>query len=260
MGTDNASNKVPTWQFWVIIAIIIAFVVGIVLAWIYIQDRSMQLTPKDTLVPTVATPTSPPPTEAGPVVIQSYAVDRELIMVGDCINLTWVVENADFIRLMRDGELVIDQAPANHTFRDCLNQAGTFVYRLEVENNAGSSNWMEMQVIVDLPPQPTATPVPLPTKPPELSLPPATGRVTINLYTVDRPRITVGECATISWEVFNADQIQLFRDGEVILPGGQLKGNFEDCYDAAGIYVYRLEARNSEGNYNLLELQVIVDP
>lgn len=64
----------------------------------------------------------------------------------------------------------------------------------------------------------------------------------------------------ISWEVFNADQIQLFRDGEVVIPSAQLEGTYEDCYEKAGIYVYRLEARNSEGNYNLLELQVIVDP
>jgi hypothetical protein len=260
MESENTSNKVPTWQFWVIIAIIIAFVIGIILAWIYFQDRYQQPAPTDTLVPTAAASTSEPPTEAAPVVIQSYSVDRERIMVGECVNLTWLVDNADVIRLQRNGGLVIDQAPATHTFRDCLNDPGTFVYRLEVDNSAGSENWMELQVIVDPQPQPTATPIPLPTSPPEVSLPPASGTVTINLYTVDRPRITVGECALISWEVFNADQIQLMRDGEVIVPSAQLKDSYEDCYDETGIYVYRLEARNSEGNYNLLQLQVIVDP
>jgi hypothetical protein len=260
MESENNSSKVPTWQFWVIIAIIIAFVIGIILAWIYFRDRLQQPIPTDTLVPTAEAPTNPPSTEAGPVVIQSYSVDRERIMVGECVNLTWMVENADIIRLQRNGGLIMDQAPASHTFRDCLNEPQTFVYRLEVENSAGSANWMELQVIVDPQPQPTATPIPLPTKPPELSLPPATGPVTINSYTVDRPRITTGECAIISWEVFNADRIQLLRDGEVILPNTQLKDAYEDCYDEAGIYVYRLEARNSEGNYNLLELQVIVDP
>lgn len=157
MEAKDNSNKIPTWQFWVIIAILVALVIGITLAWIYFRDRSQQPAVTDTLVPTAAAPTTAPPTSPEPVVIQTFSVDRQRIMAGECANLNWVVENADTIRLQRDGGLLMDQAPANHTFRDCLELPGTYVYRLEVENSTGSSNWMELQVIVDPQPQPTAT-------------------------------------------------------------------------------------------------------
>jgi hypothetical protein len=60
--------------------------------------------------------------------------------------------------------------------------------------------------------------------------------------------------------VLNADQIQLLRDEVVVVPNGQLQDSFTDCHNQAAIYRYRLEAKNSDNFYSVLELQVIVDP
>jgi hypothetical protein len=122
---------------------------------------------------------------------------------------------------------------------------------LEAKNGSGSENWMELQIIVEGNSGADS---------PAATLPPASGNVTINYYYVEPQRIKVGECATIFWEVLNADQVQLLRDEVVVVPYGQLEDSFTDCHNERDIYRYRLEAENSDGIYGVMELQVIVDP
>jgi hypothetical protein len=255
------------------IIIIILLLIGLGLLVVNLLRGSPEPEPTSvpaTAVPTQVAPTEPPstesapaeaqPTSSGEVIFQTFTIDPERITTGECANLTWVVENADQIQLKRDGAVVLDQAPAIHTFQDCLDVSGIFVYRLEASNTAGASNWMELQVIVDLPPGSSESTQPPADSAADATLPPATGKVTVNSFYVEPQRIKVGGCATIYWEVQNADQIRLLRDEEIVVPNGQLQDSFTDCLNSAVIYKYRLEAENSEGNYNVLELQVIVDP
>jgi hypothetical protein len=174
-----------------------------------------------------------------------------------------VVQNEDLVQLKQDGAIVLDQGASSQTYRTCHDSPGTFVFRLEVSNAAGSANWLELQVIADPVEAQSGASNQTPAPPEAQSrepLPQATGPVTINKFYVEPQRTNVGGCATLYWEIINADQIQLLRDGVSVMQNPQLQGSFEDCYSAAATYRYRLEAENSEGSYNVLELQVIVDP
>ena len=87
---------------------------------------------------------------------------------------------------------------------------------------------------------------------------PATGIVVFQSYYIDPERTNAGKCATIYWVVENADNIQLLRDGSVIVKNGKASDSTRDCPKDAGVYKYRLEASNNE-NANWIELQLIVD-
>ena len=264
---EKKRNGIPIL---VVIIVILLIVLAGILAYYLLRDSPEPTLASETLAPgvTQAAPTLPPPTaagesSAGQVVIQSYTVESERILAGGCANISWLVENADLIQLVENGVIILDQAPASHTYQTCPPEPGVFVYRLNVSNSAGSANWLELQVIAD-PIEAQSGAANQTPAPPEAQsrepLPQATGPVTINKFYVEPQRTNVSGCATLYWEVLNADQLRLLRDGVLVVFNPQLQDSFEDCYDAAAVYQYRLEAENSEGNYNVLELQVIVDP
>lgn len=246
MENDNTKR----WIIILLIIIIFLLCIGIgFLAYGYLGNSSETENPSQpTAVPAEAQPTS-----EGPIVFQTFMVDRERILEGECANISWQVDNADLIQLKQDETLVLDNAPAQHTYQACHDQYGIYVYRLEAENGSGSANWIELQIIVDSDTSSSSSP-------PAATLSPAEGTITINYYYVEPQRIKVGECAKIYWEVLNADQIRLVRDEVVIVTNGQLTDEFTDCHDVRSIYRYRLEAENSDGIQNHMELQVIVDP
>ncbi len=267
-GAKQGNDR--NWLLILAVFIVILLFIGIGLLVLFLLRGSQE--PEPAAMPTnpvltQAAPTAPVPTmvqdaSAAQVVIHSYIVKPARITVGGCANISWVVQNADLVQLKQDGLLVLDQAPASHTYQTCPSAPGNFVYRLDVSNAAGSSNWMELQVIADQA-DPAAGSQPATPVPPDsgsgVPLPLATGPVTINNFYIEPQRTNVGGCAVIYWEVMNADHIQLLRDGVVVVPNAPLQGSFEDCYNAAAIYKYRLEAKNSDGNYNVLELQEIVE-
>ena len=89
--------------------------------------------------------------------------------------------------------------------------------------------------------------------------PPATGAVAIQTFSLEPGRIPVGECTTLSWTVSNAEIVTLSRDGDVIY-NALMDDRTQDCLDQAGIYRYRLDASNNDGQFfNWSELQVIVE-
>ena len=87
---------------------------------------------------------------------------------------------------------------------------------------------------------------------------PSTGLVVFQSFYIEPERINAGNCATIHWAVENAGQIQLLRDGSVVLDQVKSSDSYRDCPEQAAVYRYRLEASNSE-NANWIELQLIVD-
>ena len=89
--------------------------------------------------------------------------------------------------------------------------------------------------------------------------PPASGAVAIQTFTLEPGRIQAGECTTLSWTVTNAESVTLSRDGELIYNALMVDG-YRDCLDQSGIFRYRLDASNSNGQFfNWSELQVIVE-
>lgn len=267
MGNNDTQDKNNRWLMIIGIILIILLIIGIGLLAFYFIRGTPEVEPTSlpaTAAPTNVVATEPAPAEteppaSGDIVFQTYSVDRDRITAGECANISWLVENADLIQLKRDSAVVLDHAPASHTYQACLNDQGIYVYRLEAAN-ASNSNWIELQVIVESDTGASAaTQSPVDTGP-NATLPPATGTVTTNLFYVEPQRISVGGCATIYWEVLNADQIRLLRDEVVVVPIGQLEDSFTDCHDQAAIYKYRLESENSENYFSILELQLIVDP
>lgn len=258
---ENRTN----WLLIIGAVIVILLLVGIGLLAVNLLRGSPQPEPAGVASTPELTPAAQSTvqvTGVGTVVIQSYSVAPERIIAGGCADITWAVQNADLIQLKENNTVILDAASSSQTYRTCPASPGNYVYRLQVSNTAGSSNWMELQVIVDPADQASGSTsqTPAPTDVGSTGvLPQATGPVTINKFNVEPQRTSTGGCATIYWEVMNADQIQLLRDGAAVVPDAQLQGSFEDCFSAAAIYQYRLEAKNSEGNYNVLELQVIVE-
>lgn len=245
---ENTNSKRWTIILLIIIIFLLCILIGF-LAYGYLNDPAE---PESPLQPTVV-PTEVQATNEGPIVFQTFTVDQERILEGECANISWQVDNADLIQLKKDGILVLDLAPAQHTYQACHDQYGIYVYRLEAENGSGSSNWIELQIIVDSDTSSSSSS-------PAATLPPAEGSITINYFYVEPQRINVGQCATIFWEVSNADQVRLIRDETLVLPYGQLEDEFADCHNERSIYRYRLEVENSGGISNFMELQVIVDP
>ena len=86
----------------------------------------------------------------------------------------------------------------------------------------------------------------------------STGVVVFQSYYIEPERVDAGDCATLHWTVENADNIQLLRDGSVVVDQGKASDSYRDCPNQAAVYKYRLEASNSE-NANWIELQLIVD-
>ena len=88
---------------------------------------------------------------------------------------------------------------------------------------------------------------------------PTTGAVAIQAFTLEPGRIQAGECTNLSWAVINAEMVTLSRDGEVIY-NALMVDSYQDCLGQAGIFRYRLDASNSNGQFfGWSELQVIVE-
>lgn len=92
-------------------------------------------------------PTAPPPA-SGAVTILAFTVDPNRIAPGGCVVLAWAVENADLVQLKRDDAVILDNANLKDSYQDCLNESGTYRYRVEASNSDNYYNWMELQVIV----------------------------------------------------------------------------------------------------------------
>ena len=89
--------------------------------------------------------------------------------------------------------------------------------------------------------------------------PPVSGAVGIQSFSLEPGRIKAGECTTLSWNITKAEIVTLSRDGELIY-NALMVDSYQDCLDQPGIYRYRIDANNSNGQFfNWSELQVIVE-
>jgi hypothetical protein len=125
---------------------------------------------------TVVEPSAPPPTATpvpatpapNPPVIQSFAVSPREIEVGGCVQVSWrVAGDVNLIVILRDGVIVLDNAPREGAGQDCLSETGTVTYSLQASNSAGGQDTRSESVTVGpsavqpiATPEATDTPVP----------------------------------------------------------------------------------------------------
>jgi hypothetical protein len=110
-------------------------------------------TPTNTTAPT-ETPTqveassTPAPKLKRYVKFLYWHINPATITLGECTKITWETENAVSLKLYRNGELILDNAPANLTYEDCPTMLGYNVYRMVSLNKADETFWVQGQVRV----------------------------------------------------------------------------------------------------------------
>lgn len=97
--------------------------------------------PTATAVP--ATPIPQPP------IINFFVVDPDEVAVGECVTIRWETSGgASRVQLLRNGLIVLDNAPLRESTLDCPTEPASVTYRLEVRNTAGQVVWREEVVEV----------------------------------------------------------------------------------------------------------------
>jgi len=107
----------------------------------------------------VALPTQAPPPTAAPSapVIIGFTVNPSQIAQNQCVTVAWNTGGgATNVRLLRNGQVVLDNAPLSGVTQDCIGQGGSFTYQLEARNPAGQLDSRLALVNV----APLATPIP----------------------------------------------------------------------------------------------------
>lgn len=116
-------------------------------------------TPPPQFTPTPVPPTATPVPQPPPVV-NAFVVTPNQILAGECVSINWSVGgNVDRIQLKRDGLVLIDNAPMNGNASDCLQNTGSYTYRVEATNNMGQTAFQQASVVVGEPEPPVGNPL-----------------------------------------------------------------------------------------------------
>ena len=126
-------------------------------------QQNITVQPQPTVPPQV-TPTAVPPTAtpqpAPPPVINAFSVAPPQITAGACVSINWSVGGTvNLVQLKRNGVVVVDNAALNGNANDCLNDAGTYTYRIEASNNSGQNAFQQSTVTVGDPSPPAGNPL-----------------------------------------------------------------------------------------------------
>jgi ABC-type amino acid transport substrate-binding protein/heat shock protein HslJ len=118
------------------------------------QQQYLNVVAPTTPVPS-ATPTQPGPTAVPAPVIQAFEVNPNQVQVGSCVIVFWQVGGgAQTVQLLRNGSVVLDNAPFASNAQDCPASAGSFTYSVEASNSAGGqASDSETISVVDSPPE-----------------------------------------------------------------------------------------------------------
>ncbi|MFX1440601.1 MAG: META domain-containing protein [Promethearchaeota archaeon] len=102
-----------------------------------------------------ATATPVPTTAPEAPVIHSFSVSPNQVEVGECMGVSWRVGGgATYSRILRNGVTLIDDAGYTGQQMDCLDEPGTYTYRLEALNVAGERVSQEqVGIVTETPPQ-----------------------------------------------------------------------------------------------------------
>ena len=201
----------------------------------------------------------------GAPVIERFTVDPpSQITIGQCVDITWAVTgNVSTVKLTRANvDLWPGGAPISGTLQDCPPNAGQVVYTLEATGPGGTSRLQRTinvapkptAVVTDTPPPPQATntPTPIPVTP--SPIPPV-----IYSFTADPQQISSGGCVIVSWQVGgDVSKIDLLLNGAIIVPNAPFSGSIQQCLDASGNYIYRLQVVGRNGQTEFDEKTVTV--
>ncbi len=222
---------------------------GISVATRYVDVvRPTQPTATPTATPTTTPQPTPTATSVPAAVVQQFSVTPERIEEGQCVEILWSVGgDPALVRILRSGTVIYDNAPVNGSGQDCLNEAGEYLYRIEVTNRAGViSDAREVLVTVVAVAPPTATP--------EAESP------AIDTFASSAPEINLGECVTLSWSYRGGvpTMSSLLRNDEKLLGDILAADSFIDCPPGPGEYLYRLQVASEAGVMTEATLVVVV--
>jgi heat shock protein HslJ len=196
------------------------------------------------------------PAEDAPTIMR-FTVDPPTdVPLGACVRIQWVVEGmVDEIDLDRNGTILWEGAPTTGDILDCPEQAGVVAYGIEATGPGGTSRAARYVRVIQPPPGPTPAPVPTPTPLPPEPLPPV-----IDWFTVTPGQISTGACVTIAWSASGGTtEVQLSRNGSIVLDRAPLASNSTDCLQTPGTVGYRLRAANETGAETTADQEVVVE-
>ena len=190
-----------------------------------------------------------PPPPGAPKITQFSVSPPDQVTLGVCVTLQWAIEGqVTGVRLQRNGQDIWANAPVSGTSQDCPPAAGQTVYAIEAAGPGGTSR-QQHAILVNPPPPTDAPPPTAPPPPPD-----------INYFAVEPSQIILGSCVNLTWSVNGTvDNVRINRDGAVILDGGSLTGNAQDCPTAAGQVQYQLVASNNSGQSDTQAATVLVE-
>jgi polar amino acid transport system substrate-binding protein len=99
--------------------------------------------PAPTATAALATPAPAPP------VIYAFAVSPTQIQAGKCVQVSWRTGGGTtLVQILRNGVIVLDNAPLEGAGQDCVQQSGSVNYRLVASNSAGASTSQDQSIAV----------------------------------------------------------------------------------------------------------------
>jgi len=103
-----------------------------------------------TKVVDAATATPVPTAAPEQPVIQAFSITPNTVEAGECMGISWRVGGGTtYSRILRNGGVLIDDAGFTGQQMDCLDEPGTYTYRLEAYNAAGESVSQEQVGVVN---------------------------------------------------------------------------------------------------------------
>lgn len=176
------------------------------------------------IVPAAPTVT-PGPTQI-PVAGISFTVDRTQIKAGECVNLSWKVDNVKEVYFYSEGQDWQDHGVAGEgTRQEC--PPVTMTYYLRVVMLDGSTDVREITIYVD----------------------PVAEAPIIQRFSVDpAAQITLGQCVAIQWQVGgDVDTVKITANGAVLWQPAPVSGSTQHCPDVSGMVTYGIVASGPGG-------------
>ncbi len=199
------------------------------------------------------TPT-PAPTQVPQPIIYTFSVEPTNIAAGMCVTIGWNTGGAtSYVRILRNGQTILDGVGLQGSQQDCLNDAGQYAYELQASNPQGQTATANVNVQVDGA-QPTQAP------PPQIKYL-ATTSDGVNPVS----SITLGQCVYVTYD-FSGDNLSattLFRNDEPVSNGLTAPGSFYDCITDMsmtqnGLVIYKLKVDSEFGGSAVREAQLMV--
>lgn len=178
---------------------------------------------------------TPAPTQT-PSPSINFTADRTHITAGECVTLTWNVQNATAVSYAEKGAAWQQVTPQGSRV-EC--PPVTTTYQLKVDKSDGSSEIREITIYVD----------------------PNIGAPVITLFSADPSQINAGQCVNIRWQVEGSvSNVNVLRENEPLWNGAPTSGTYQDCPPGSGTIAYRVEAAGPGGSNQRQQYVTVLAP